>query len=210
MRTLQPVSRTIGGCFSAAGTEPPKLLTELVGQAQKTILGRPQTFIETLIDALMQATIEAFVEASTDALVEAQSRTVLISFRSIAASAAQSVILVTLTSRLLYSARLEDVAACLENYWSASFPQQAQSRRTCSPSWSNRRRRRSGAAAHRRRNGPHLPGLGKYILWLKDLHETHDLGLQSKRNPFIEHRDPFEGEVGVVRLRRRLHSQSFL
>ena len=26
--------------------------------------------------------------------------------------------------------------------------------------------------------------------WLKDLHETHDLRLQPKRNPFIEHRAP--------------------
>ena len=50
--------------FSAAGTEPPKLFTALVEQAQKTILGQPQTFIEAFVDALMEATIEAFVETA--------------------------------------------------------------------------------------------------------------------------------------------------
>ena len=57
--------------FSAAGTEPPKLFTELVEQAQKTILGQPQAFTEALIDAFMEATIEASVEALLDALMEA-------------------------------------------------------------------------------------------------------------------------------------------
>ena len=53
------MSRELLECFfSAAGTEPPKLFTELVEQAQKTILGQSQTFIEALIDALMEATIE--------------------------------------------------------------------------------------------------------------------------------------------------------
>ena len=44
--------------FPAAATEPPNLFTKLVEPAQETILGQPQTFIETLIDALMEATIE--------------------------------------------------------------------------------------------------------------------------------------------------------
>ena len=53
------MSRELLEClFSAAGTELPKLFTELVEQAQKTILGQPQAFIEVLIDALMEATIE--------------------------------------------------------------------------------------------------------------------------------------------------------
>ena len=46
----------------------------------------------------------------------------------------------------------------------------------------------------------YLDGESTYM-WLKDLRETYDLGLQSKRSPFIEHRAPSEGEVGFVRLR---------
>merc|ERR1719203_843222 len=35
-------------------------------------------------------------------------------------------------------------------------------------------------------------------MWVKDFRETHDLELQSERNPFIRHRDSFDSEVRFV------------
>ena len=58
MRMLQFVSKLLECFFSASGTEPPDLFTELAEPAQKMILGQPQTLIEALIDTHMEATIE--------------------------------------------------------------------------------------------------------------------------------------------------------